>query len=992
MNGSGLAGGAARLVIDAALGLSRAEIACELGALAAATAGLEPCAPLVAETPPFETLARTDAALVVARTADPDYVSALHALAAPLLWDARALEADAVAAMLGDPDGRARLREALASADAVIGLSREARLLIEDALVLGLGALDLDAAIRYLRARTAVVIGEGLGNMIYATPALRWIAERLGAPIDLVIQGPFDDAVPLFAESPWLASTHSGWEFLGGRRYRRIIQMATASPLEPAVAYDALLPLNRFHHYNAEGRFIPEDLLNFIGLEGVFPDPPRRGEALPPPFIRDGRRRRPEPGVVGLANGVKDGAWSKRGWPRIAELAERLKAEGWTVRSFGLPHEAVPGAEDRTGIPMRQAIDEIGRCAAFVGHDGGMCHIAEAIGVPTLWLFGPTAMVKNGPVFAHSRLLTARIPCAPCLYKSDWRRCEQPVCMDSLTLDETLEAFREMTAAAETDPADPPSRRPLDFDLLDFELGAPERAVTTATRADERLRRRGAYPEDAAFDARLAARLGRFGDLDGVWLTTDDAVGRHPDDPLLGFLRAWAAALRPEPGRDAPPPAEFASRARDIAAAVRAGGLDLAETRFVFEALAGAVADAGAPWEVLGAVARDFAPAARGKDGMRFLPDRFIAHAEGRYAAVLPKRGSARSTHSPYRGVERMAALADGPSDEALAALSAPAARAVAAKAGAVRIDVRLDGIAANLPRFAGVLLLTEHISVRRPAFGSLSALLARQLRAMVALGLRPVVVTTGFDDVPEGVLFRDSVGHVQARRDWPESAWDAVVDAVDPQLVLSVDGAAAQLSLPPSLRDRLVALSAPGLLDRRGVRAMTNLRLRLETGLERTEREPTLDALSHALRLSAPFAASPLRAPRRALVMLNDLRDAGALLRLVRATPDIGYHVVTDYVPRTLEPNLTTLPLSEGADVFRSGEHDLFIQFSTGPQTLSGELLSWNASQGPALHHACLARRASDATADWRVWFDRIRSMDDTSETAAVSAVKAAV
>jgi heptosyltransferase-2 len=55
------------------------------------------------------------------------------------------------------------------------------------------------------------------------------------------------------------------------------------------------------------------------------------------------------------------------------------------------------------------------RCRAFVGNDSGLMHLAEAVGVPVVALFGPTVQAFGYyPSLAQSRTLERRIACRPC--------------------------------------------------------------------------------------------------------------------------------------------------------------------------------------------------------------------------------------------------------------------------------------------------------------------------------------------------------------------------------------------------------------------------------------------------------------------------------------------------------------------------------------------------------------------------------------------------
>lgn len=70
----------------------------------------------------------------------------------------------------------------------------------------------------------------------------------------------------------------------------------------------------------------------------------------------------------------------------------------------------------------------------FVGNDSGPLHLASALGVKTIGLFGPASYELTSPMAGNGRYLYKRVECSPC----DQRRCVRPEksCMDLITVDE----------------------------------------------------------------------------------------------------------------------------------------------------------------------------------------------------------------------------------------------------------------------------------------------------------------------------------------------------------------------------------------------------------------------------------------------------------------------------------------------------------------------------------------------------------------------------
>jgi heptosyltransferase-2 len=110
----------------------------------------------------------------------------------------------------------------------------------------------------------------------------------------------------------------------------------------------------------------------------------------------------PTAGVPRVALHLGSGSPTKN-WPvgRFVEIARLLDAKGFEVLVVDGP------ADDRAqrefwGAPLPRGIRRCGglrlpvlaalfaRCAAFIGHDSGLTHLAAAVGVPVCVIFGPT--------------------------------------------------------------------------------------------------------------------------------------------------------------------------------------------------------------------------------------------------------------------------------------------------------------------------------------------------------------------------------------------------------------------------------------------------------------------------------------------------------------------------------------------------------------------------------------------------------------------------
>jgi heptosyltransferase-2 len=107
---------------------------------------------------------------------------------------------------------------------------------------------------------------------------------------------------------------------------------------------------------------------------------------------------------------------------------------------------ASSGASDLTGPDLREAILALACAAAAVSNDSGLLHIAAAMDVPAIGIFGPTSPWHWAPLNALAAIVQAdnALSCRP---------CHKPVCrfghhrcMAEISPDEVLSVARRALA------------------------------------------------------------------------------------------------------------------------------------------------------------------------------------------------------------------------------------------------------------------------------------------------------------------------------------------------------------------------------------------------------------------------------------------------------------------------------------------------------------------------------------------------------------------
>ncbi len=156
--------------------------------------------------------------------------------------------------------------------------------------------------------------------------------------------------------------------------------------------------------------------------------------------------------VVGVSPGAAYG--SAKCWlpERFAESAAALASQrGGGVVLFGAPNDAaacraVEQSLQRFSVPvvnlagqttLRQFIDLAAACSMFLTNDSGSMHVASALGVPTVAIFGATDPKTTGPAGPCNSIVREKVECSPCFK----RECpiDHP-CMTQVTAARVVEA------------------------------------------------------------------------------------------------------------------------------------------------------------------------------------------------------------------------------------------------------------------------------------------------------------------------------------------------------------------------------------------------------------------------------------------------------------------------------------------------------------------------------------------------------------------------
>ena len=317
-----------------------------------------------------------------------------------------------------------------------------------------------------------------IGDTVMATPAIRLIIEKEGS---CSVWGPPHTAV-LFEQFPGIERTYPVEE----KKHPELLD-----PLRDNAFDKIYLLTNSFSSAKtAKSLGIPErigyrrDWRGPLLTRGVFCSPRVRYlhmvdyylHLLPGSWRSTPTNRQPElylsegevhwaserlakwgltPGtpLLGITPGAAFGS-AKRWEPEWFQVtAQRLTRQGCFVVVLGTDKDYELGSFILNGLndhhatnlsgqtSLRELMALLSLCSCLITNDSGPMHLADALGTPTVALFGSTDSSWTGPQASHHRVLQSDVPCSPCFLR------ECPLgreCMKSLTAEKVFTATAEL--------------------------------------------------------------------------------------------------------------------------------------------------------------------------------------------------------------------------------------------------------------------------------------------------------------------------------------------------------------------------------------------------------------------------------------------------------------------------------------------------------------------------------------------------------------------
>jgi len=145
---------------------------------------------------------------------------------------------------------------------------------------------------------------------------------------------------------------------------------------------------------------------------------------------------------VGIVSGASFN-WPQKQWPVrfFIEVMSILSEYKCRFILFGTEHEAEDAAQiaEFDGAEIENTVGRLsfqdlrvkaGSCSLILGNDTGTMHLAAAMGIPCVTIFGPTNNSKWNPL--TSTPVFTDIACRPCYYLSSMPACSHVDCLKKL--------------------------------------------------------------------------------------------------------------------------------------------------------------------------------------------------------------------------------------------------------------------------------------------------------------------------------------------------------------------------------------------------------------------------------------------------------------------------------------------------------------------------------------------------------------------------------
>lgn len=219
------------------------------------------------------------------------------------------------------------------------------------------------------------------------------------------------------------------------------------------------------------GRHVAEYYLDLLALLGLGPSA-RKMSLVPPADLSEWaggylRSNGIDPGKLVVVVPGGGASWSshsyrKRWMPEgFARVAGMLAKEGWNVLVIGDSSErglcmkvaqasGIEGAAYESGLDLKKYVALLSKAKLVLCNDGGPLHMAVALGIRTVSIFGPVDPAVYGPYppsDEHRVIVSSSLSCRPCYKRFRLPKCDYDArCLSDVLSEKVFDACEDLLA------------------------------------------------------------------------------------------------------------------------------------------------------------------------------------------------------------------------------------------------------------------------------------------------------------------------------------------------------------------------------------------------------------------------------------------------------------------------------------------------------------------------------------------------------------------
>jgi ADP-heptose:LPS heptosyltransferase len=99
------------------------------------------------------------------------------------------------------------------------------------------------------------------------------------------------------------------------------------------------------------------------------------------------------------------------------------------------------------GLSLLELASVMEGCRLFIGNDSGISHMASALGIPTIAIFGPSDPSVWSPRGEKVWVVRKGIPCSPCAQEKILQ-CTEIECLRGIGVEEVLKGLERVGVEA----------------------------------------------------------------------------------------------------------------------------------------------------------------------------------------------------------------------------------------------------------------------------------------------------------------------------------------------------------------------------------------------------------------------------------------------------------------------------------------------------------------------------------------------------------------